>query len=198
MPSPTKARKTSGPLDLQRSDVGLQHVDVEPAPRGDGLRPQREIDVAVRDPHGVVGHPQHDALRHDLPREIAHHRVAAYVHFQIAEVPRAQEVAEAKRVDAAQLGLALRAHVPERHALDQRRVVLLVGPTVPDRHVHVVVHHVLDRTRALGLLEVRRPTHVGMQGMTMDGRPGARHGCACSQHVPAPERPLLDTRERDQ
>ena len=60
-------RPRERPLQLHRRDVGLAHGHVEAGAERDALRPQQQVDVAVRQPDAAVLHVQHDGSQMTMP-----------------------------------------------------------------------------------------------------------------------------------
>ena len=116
----------------------------------DPLRPEKEVDAAVGEPHRVLGRAQQHRVADHPTGVVGHQHVAAAPGGQPGQVAGDQIVGEGDRVRPLDLHLPLGAHVPQGDRLAQRLVVVERRPAVVERHVHVVVDHVLHRARGLG------------------------------------------------
>src|SRR5579862_7167457 len=100
------------------------HLDLEAAVHGDACGPKSEIRISMRQPEHVLPRMEQYRIANDRPVLIASERVLAIAGLAPREITRRQVLGERQRIGTAYLGLALRAHVPERHALGECGVLL--------------------------------------------------------------------------
>ena len=143
------------PLHLERPDVRLADLHVEPGVLRDPPRPEQDVAVGEREPEAVLLEPQEHRVVQDPALVRGDEDVLALPDLALGQVARHEHVRERERVRPGDLDLALDPDVPQRHAVQEIPVLLDRVAVVPGV-VHVVVEAVLLDPVPPRRVEVRR------------------------------------------
>ena len=141
-------------LHLHRVDLGVPDVHVHTRVHCGAHRVQARVGVRQCEPPPVLFDAQQHGVVHDAAVRGGDEYVLALLHRARREVSARQQVRERARVRPGDLDDTLDAHVPERHVVDERPV-LIDGIAVRVRVVHVLIDVVRGASRAQRRLEVR-------------------------------------------
>ena len=169
-----------GALNGQGRDIGLAHVHVVAALRGNGAHPEQHVAVGQREPVAVRELEQNRVVQ-QAALVVAHGHVLALAGLHLAQVARAQVLHQAVSVGARHFHLPLHAHVPHGHAVHQ---AVQLGGQVAIRggHEHLVVnaemrHAVAHRgIKKRRMADARRHRNDDLGQGCGDGSVGFGHG----------------------